>query len=217
MLSWMAAAAIVRGRRPEGILQIGWRASAHHRRPAYRIVADGTAWPLNRPNDFNWTGWKRRSASRCSSPIRRGTVRARLGRLRLTMMRAVAPVSMAGLTLEEAPGPARIIAALSAYFGGDLTALIIKWRVGGTPFQRSVWGALHTVRAGIDDELRRVRGAGWCPQSGSRGRSCQRRQSRSVRHSLSSAGRIRWIAGGYGGGLERKRWLLAARGCDDKA
>lgn len=123
-----------------------------------------------------------------------------------------------GFTLEEGPAPDRTIAALSAYFGGDLNRLkTIKWRVGGTPFQRSVWGALHTVRAGSTMSYGAFAARLNVPKA-----------VRAVGHAnganpISIVIPCHRLVGsdgsltGYGGGLERKRWLLAHEGVTLKA
>ena len=50
-------------------------------------------------------------------------------------------------TLAPAPTPVR--RALDAYFAGDLGAIDeIPVATGGTPFQRTVWAALHRIPAG---------------------------------------------------------------------
>lgn len=100
--------------------------------------------------------------------------------------------------------------ALAAYFEGDLTALDgIERAAGGTPFQRAVWSALREIPAG---------------ETLSYGALAARVQSpRAVRAVGLANGanpigivvpchRVIGADGaftGYGGGLERKRWLLA--------
>jgi len=118
-----------------------------------------------------------------------------------------------GFTLENGPAPDRIAAALSAYFGGDLDRLAtIKWRVGGTPFQRRVWGELHTVRAGSTMSYGAFAARLNVPKA-----------VRAVGHAnganpISVVIPCHRLVGsdgsltGYGGGLERKRWLLAHEG-----
>src|SRR5437773_8556224 len=53
------------------------------------------------------------------------------------------------VTLNEAPAPKAMRAALTSYFKGDLASLTaIEWRVAGTPFQQRVWSALPNIPAG---------------------------------------------------------------------
>jgi methylated-DNA-[protein]-cysteine S-methyltransferase len=117
------------------------------------------------------------------------------------------------LSLEEGPAPDQVKAELTAYFEGDLDRLsAIKWRVGGTPFQRSVWDALQTIPAGTTmsygafaarlNVSKAVRAVGHA--NGANPISvvvpCHRL--------IGADGSLT----GYGGGLERKRWLLAHEG-----
>ncbi|MBS0531336.1 MAG: methylated-DNA--[protein]-cysteine S-methyltransferase [Proteobacteria bacterium] len=118
-----------------------------------------------------------------------------------------------GFTLEEGPAPDQITAPLSAYFAGDLDRLTaIEWRVGGTPFQRSVWGELHTIRAGSTMSYGAFAARLNIPKA-----------VRAVGHAnganpISVVIPCHRLVGadgsltGYGGGLERKRWLLAHEG-----
>jgi len=118
-------------------------------------------------------------------------------------------------SLEPEPGaaPARLIRALRRYFEGDLGALSgIAWRTAGTPFQRAVWTALTTIPAGetlsygaLAAKIGRpsaVRAVGLA--NGSNPISivvpCHR--------VIGANGSLT----GYGGGLERKRWLLQHEG-----
>ena len=111
--------------------------------------------------------------------------------------------------LENARAPDDIRVALSGYFAGDLACLdAIKWRVAGTPFQHKVWTALRTIPPGTTmsygaltahlDMPKAVRAVGTA--NGSNPISvvvpCHR--------VIGSDGSLT----GYGGGIERKRWLL---------
>ena len=99
-----------------------------------------------------------------------------------------------------------------AYFTGDLDRLgTIHWRVGGTAFQRKVWTALPKIPAG---------------KTMSYGALAAHRpaQSRARRRAANGANPISVVVPchrvigangsltGYGGGLERKRWLLEHEG-----
>lgn len=115
--------------------------------------------------------------------------------------------------LEDAQAPRDITAALTEYFAGDLASLnAIRWRVAGTAFQRKVWTALRTIPAGTTinygalaaqlDMPKAVRAVGFA--NGSNPISvvipCHR--------VIGASGSLT----GYGGGLPRKRWLLAHEG-----
>jgi methylated-DNA-[protein]-cysteine S-methyltransferase len=114
-------------------------------------------------------------------------------------------------TSAESRGPASraIAAALAAYFDGDLQAIdALEVDPRGTGFQRRVWDALRTIPAGTTwsyAELARVVGQPTATRAvgAANGRNpialvvpCHR--------VIASDGTL----GGYGGGLEMKRWLL---------
>jgi methylated-DNA-[protein]-cysteine S-methyltransferase len=115
------------------------------------------------------------------------------------------------LEVGRAPDPIR--AALSEYFSGDLASLrAIKWRVAGTTFQRKVWHALQTIAAGTTTSYGALAAKLDMPSA-----------VRAVGHANGSnpisivvpCHRVIGADGsltGYGGGLERKRWLLAHEG-----
>jgi methylated-DNA-[protein]-cysteine S-methyltransferase len=118
-----------------------------------------------------------------------------------------------GADLATASAPEHIVRALESYFGGDLTALdAIPCRTGGTAFQQNVWNALRTIPAG---------------QTLSYGTFAAKlsvpRATRAVGHAnganpISVVVPCHRLIGtdgtltGYGGGLERKRWLLLHEG-----
>jgi methylated-DNA-[protein]-cysteine S-methyltransferase len=117
------------------------------------------------------------------------------------------------LRLEPARNPGGMTAAMRAYFSGHLGAIDrLPTATAGTPFQREVWKALRRIRCGTTvsyAELARrigresaVRAVGLA--NGSNPISivvpCHR--------VIGSNGTLT----GYGGGLERKRWLLAHEG-----
>lgn len=106
--------------------------------------------------------------------------------------------------------PARIRDAMAAYFAGEFHALnTIAWATNGTAFQHAVWTALTQIPAGATitySELARragrplaIRAAGHA--NGSNPLSI-----------VAPCHRVIGMDGaltGYGGGVERKRWLLA--------
>ena len=117
------------------------------------------------------------------------------------------------VVLHDARAPKDMRAALSAYFEGDLASLhTIKWRVAGTPFQRKVWNALPRIPVGTTMSYGRLAAQLGTPDA-----------MRAVGHANGSnpisvvvpCHRLIGANGSlvkYGGGLERKRWLLAHEG-----
>ena len=115
--------------------------------------------------------------------------------------------------LVEGSAPAATRTALDSYFAGDLTALgAIAWRTGGTEFQRSVWSTLCTIPVGETltymelaariGRPKAIRAVGLA--NGSNPVSivvpCHR--------VIGADGTLT----GYGGGLDRKHWLLSHEG-----
>lgn len=119
------------------------------------------------------------------------------------------------VTLRNARAPAEARAALTAYFKGDLDRLdTIPWRVAGTPFQRKVWHALPKIPAGTTMSCGALAAKLGSPKA-----------MRAVGHANGSnplsvvlpCHRLIGAGGSlvkYGGGLERKRWLLAHEGVE---
>jgi methylated-DNA-[protein]-cysteine S-methyltransferase len=117
------------------------------------------------------------------------------------------------VTLKETRAPATMRKALSGYFKGDLDRLsTVKWRVGGTPFQQKVWHALPKIPAGTTMSYGALAAKLKTPNA-----------MRAVGHANGSnpisvvlpCHRLIGANGSlvkYGGGLERKRWLLAHEG-----
>ncbi|HEV7732104.1 MAG TPA: methylated-DNA--[protein]-cysteine S-methyltransferase [Candidatus Binatia bacterium] len=119
----------------------------------------------------------------------------------------------AAVRLDERRAPDALRTALDAYFAGDLGQLDgIACRTGGTPFQRRVWEALRAIPAG---------------QTLSYGMLATRLGAPTASRAVGLANganpigvvvpchRVVGANGdltGYGGGLERKRWLLAHEG-----
>ena len=112
--------------------------------------------------------------------------------------------------LEPTANPAGLTAALDAYFRGELTAIdSLAVAMNGTPFQRTVWAALREIPCGTTisyGELARrigkpaaVRAVGLANGSNPIGVVVPCHRVIGANGSLT----------GYGGGLDRKRWLLA--------
>jgi methylated-DNA-[protein]-cysteine S-methyltransferase len=115
--------------------------------------------------------------------------------------------------LKNAQAPRELRAALTGYFRGDLDRLAaIKWRAAGTPFQQKVWNALSGIRAGTTLSYGALAAKLGMPKA-----------VRAVGHANGSnpisvvlpCHRLIGANGSlvkYGGGLERKRWLLRHEG-----
>ena len=117
------------------------------------------------------------------------------------------------MDLKNAQAPRALCAALTGYFKGDLDRLVaIEWRVSGTPFQQKVWNALPKIPAGTTLSYGALAAKLKMPKA-----------VRAVGHANGSnpisvvvpCHRLIGANGSlvkYGGGLERKRWLLQHEG-----
>jgi methylated-DNA-[protein]-cysteine S-methyltransferase len=124
---------------------------------------------------------------------------------------------LAGLTLSERHSASGARRALEAYFKGDLFAIDqIPVDTGGTRFQREVWAALRTIPAGqtlsysvLASRIGRpkaVRAVGLANGANPIGIVIPCHRVIGADASLT----------GYGGGLDRKRWLLEHEGASFK-
>lgn len=114
--------------------------------------------------------------------------------------------------VEDGRAPERVRAAVTAYFEGDPDALDgLPWATGGTPFQRRVWRALTTIPRGQTWSYKDLARAVGCGSARAVGQANGRNPVAVVVpcHRVIAADRT---LGGYGGGLERKRWLLNHEG-----
>jgi methylated-DNA-[protein]-cysteine S-methyltransferase len=130
-----------------------------------------------------------------------------------TRMKQLLRLQYGAVALAAERAPTEIRAALTDYFKGDLDRLkAINWRVAGTPFQRKVWNALPRIAAGTTMSYGALAAKLGMP-----------RAMRAVGHANGSnplsvvvpCHRLIGANGSlikYGGGLERKRWLLAHEG-----
>jgi len=111
------------------------------------------------------------------------------------------------------PEPAGAVSALRAYFGGDLDALDrLSVDPIGTPFQQRVWTALRTVKAGRTASYADIANAIGAPTST---RAVGAANGANPIAIVVPCHRIIGSGGslvGYGGGLDRKRWLLEHEG-----
>jgi methylated-DNA-[protein]-cysteine S-methyltransferase len=128
-------------------------------------------------------------------------------------MRELLRLHYGAVDLREQAAPAAMKGALSDYFEGDLAQLSsIAWRIAGTSFQQKVWTALAQIPVGTTlsygalaakiDMPKAVRAVGHA--NGSNPISVVLPCHRLIGANGSLVK--------YGGGLERKRWLLAHEG-----
>jgi len=115
--------------------------------------------------------------------------------------------------LERGAAPTPIRRALQRYFAGKLQAIDeIDVETGGTPFQSNVWRGLRTIPAGTTLSYGRMAQRLKCPLAVRAVGFANGSNPISVVvpcHRLVGAG---GSLTGYGGGLERKRWLLEHEG-----
>ncbi|MDQ0466766.1 methylated-DNA-[protein]-cysteine S-methyltransferase [Caulobacter ginsengisoli] len=121
--------------------------------------------------------------------------------------------ALKGATLDDrsSPSPGRL--ALEAYFAGDLTAIdSLAVDTGGTPFQQEVWTRLRTIPVGATFTYRRL------AQSIGRPSAIRAAGLANATNPVSVVVPCHRVIGsdgsltGYGGGLERKAWLLNHEG-----
>jgi methylated-DNA-[protein]-cysteine S-methyltransferase len=114
------------------------------------------------------------------------------------------------VNLTGAPGPTAATRALDAYFGGDIAALdALPTAARGTDFQRAVWAGLRTIPPGTTLSY-----AGLAERIGrpSAVRAVGLANGANPIAIVVPCHRVIGADGtltGYGGGLDRKRWLLA--------
>lgn len=124
---------------------------------------------------------------------------ARYGRLRLT----------------TATDPCGYASRLRAYLGGELDALDdIPVETGGTSFQRRVWSALRDIAPGTTVSYRQLGSSIGRPTAA---RAVGMATSRNPVALVVPCHRVVGADGsltGYGGGVERKRWLLRHEGVE---
>ena len=114
------------------------------------------------------------------------------------------------LALVGAADPGGIAAALRAYFDGELAAIdALPAEPGGTEFQRAVWAALRGIRCGetcsYGELARRIGRPAAVRAVGLANGANPIAIVVPCHRVIGSDGTLT----GYGGGLDRKRWLLA--------
>ena len=105
--------------------------------------------------------------------------------------------------------PAGVVSALESYFAGELDALdSVAVELNGTPFQRRVWERLRSVAAGTTASYAEVARAIGAPAAVRAVGAANGANPVAVvvpcHRIIGSNGRLT----GYGGGLDRKQWLL---------
>jgi methylated-DNA-[protein]-cysteine S-methyltransferase len=118
-----------------------------------------------------------------------------------------------GTAIRWGAAPAALRASLQAYFAGDLKTLDdISCAPDGTPFQQSVWTALRSIPAGHTESYGRLAERLGNPKAV---RAVGLANGSNPIPLIIPCHRVIGADGsltGYGGGLERKRWLLAHEG-----
>jgi methylated-DNA-[protein]-cysteine S-methyltransferase len=117
-------------------------------------------------------------------------------------------------TVGSDPDPAGAVGTLRAYFEGDVEALDrVAVEMNGTAFQQRVWAALRSVRAGTTVAYADIARAIALPSAVRAVGAANGANPVAVivpcHRIIGSNGSLT----GYGGGLDRKRWLLRHEGC----
>lgn len=114
-----------------------------------------------------------------------------------------------GFKITPSKNPYGLTAAFSRYFEGDLTALkTVPSKTAGTPFQRAVWQALRTIPCGSTVSYAKLAGQIGKPSAM---RAVGLANGSNPVGIVVPCHRVIGADGsitGYGGGIERKRWLL---------
>jgi methylated-DNA-[protein]-cysteine S-methyltransferase len=127
---------------------------------------------------------------------------------RLLRLHGKAPSDAPRLT--AAPAPRVIARRLEAFFDGDLAALdAIETESGGTSFQRAVWSALRRIPPGTTVSYGQLAARIGRPHASRAVGAANGSNPIAIivpcHRVIGSDGHLT----GYGGGIERKRWLLA--------
>lgn len=154
------------------------------------------------------------------SPIGELTVAARGRRVCLVHFGPVSKYVQSALatwypdsSVGSADDPGGVVSVLTRYFGGDLASLDeVDVELHGTPFQQRVWNALRTVPAGTTTSYADLAGRVGSPAAVRAVGAANGANPVAVvlpcHRIIGSNGSLT----GYGGGLDRKRWLLAHEG-----
>jgi methylated-DNA-[protein]-cysteine S-methyltransferase len=131
----------------------------------------------------------------------------------LTPLRAWSGRVLGPCAWVEVSDPAGVSAVLRRFFSGDVDAIArIPVRLHGTAFQRRAWEALRRIPAGKTWSYRRLAQEIGDPKA-TRAVGAANGQNPIAlvlpcHRVIGKGGELR----GYGGGLDRKRWLLAHEG-----
>ena len=114
-----------------------------------------------------------------------------------------------GFRLEPVRNPHGLGDAMGRYFAGDIEAIDdIPVQTAGTPFQRKVWNQLRKIPGGATVSYRKLAGQIARPKAVRAVGTANGSNPISIvvpcHRVIGSDGSLT----GYGGGLERKRWLL---------
>ena len=127
----------------------------------------------------------------------------------LRLMRRYYPT----IPLGDGPAPATLRAAFTDYFAGRIDALDgVAWRSNGTPFQLSVWRALCDIPAGQTLSYGELAARIGKPKAV---RAVGAANGANPVSLVAPCHRVIGANGsltGYGGGLDRKLWLLRHEG-----
>ena len=154
------------------------------------------------------------------SPIGTLTIAARERRVCLLHFGPDAPDVRAALSrwypslpVRPHEDPAGAVGKLRAYFGGELEVIdALDVEMNGTPFQRRVWEALRAIPAGTTTSYADLARAIGAPTAV---RAVGAANGANPVAVIVPCHRVIGASGaltGYGGGLDRKRWLLAHEG-----
>lgn len=117
--------------------------------------------------------------------------------------------------LQPAPDPGGVATALRRYLDGDPVALdALSLETGGTAFQRRVWQALREIPYGVTVAYGELAARIGAPQAVRAVGAANGANPISIvipcHRVIGADGQLT----GYGGGLPRKRWLLALEGAE---
>jgi methylated-DNA-[protein]-cysteine S-methyltransferase len=118
-----------------------------------------------------------------------------------------------GEAIQRTADPAGAVARLHEYFSGRIAALEdVAVELNGTPFQRRVWNALRDIRAGTTSSYAALARTIGLPSAVRAVGAANGANPVAVivpcHRVIGSDGSLT----GYGGGLDRKRWLLGHEG-----
>jgi len=132
---------------------------------------------------------------------------------RAASMRRLLRLHYGSLEPQDGRAPDEVRRLLQRYFAGDIGCLgSVARRTGGTAFQRAVWRALTTIGPGETLSYRLLAARVGRPGAV---RACGAANGSNPISVVVPCHRVIGADGsltGYGGGLERKRWLLRHEG-----